>query len=225
MKGSRQVQPGTVISILALFVALGGTGYAALRIPNNSVGTKQLKKNAVTSAKVKNHSLLAVDFQANQLPTGPQGPKGDTGATGAKGDTGATGPKGDTGATGPAGPTASAFAQNSAGQALSGSPTVVNQATITTTVTSRIIADASIDVHSTAAANLYCFVTTDPGLLSSNDWSIRTNDDFTGDQNTGVIGAKVLPAGTYTVFAACGRNGSNGISYVESDLALTAAAS
>ena len=41
-----------VISLLALFVALGGTGYAALKLPKNSVGTKQLKNRAVRRAKL-----------------------------------------------------------------------------------------------------------------------------------------------------------------------------
>ena len=63
--------PALVVSVIALCVALGGTGYAAVVLPANSVGTKQLKKNAVTSAKVKNRSLLAADFQRGQLPGGP----------------------------------------------------------------------------------------------------------------------------------------------------------
>ena len=46
--------PALVVSVMALSVALGGTGYAAIVLPANSVGTKQIKKNAVTSAKVKN---------------------------------------------------------------------------------------------------------------------------------------------------------------------------
>ena len=58
-----------VIACLALGVALSGTSYAKiLALPVNSVGTPQLKANAVTSAKVKNHSLLAVDFKPGQLP-------------------------------------------------------------------------------------------------------------------------------------------------------------
>jgi hypothetical protein len=66
-----------------------GAGYAAGVLGPNTVGTKQLKKNAITSAKVKNRSLLAVDFKAGQLP---QGPKGDPGAPGAPGQQGLAGP-------------------------------------------------------------------------------------------------------------------------------------
>jgi len=73
--------PAMVVALLALFVALGGTGYAVTALPKNSVGAKQLKKravttkklrnNAVTSAKVRNRSLLARDFKAGELPSGP----------------------------------------------------------------------------------------------------------------------------------------------------------
>jgi hypothetical protein len=78
-----------VIACLALGVALSGTSYAKiLALPVNSVGTPQLKANAVISSKVKNRSLLAVDFKTGQLPAGAPGPKGDKGDTGAPGFSG-----------------------------------------------------------------------------------------------------------------------------------------
>ncbi|CAB4960476.1 unannotated protein [freshwater metagenome] len=89
------------IALAALFVALGGTSYAAVAIPRNSVGATQIRPNAVTSAKVRNGSLTAKDFKAGQLPAGKTGAAGTTGAPGA---TGAAGPAGPAGATGPQGP-------------------------------------------------------------------------------------------------------------------------
>lgn len=47
-----RVTPALVIATLALVVALGGTGYAALSIPRNSVGTSQLRNGSVTNAKI-----------------------------------------------------------------------------------------------------------------------------------------------------------------------------
>jgi hypothetical protein len=89
-----------VVALFALFVAMGGTGYAIATLPANSVGTKQLKKSAVTakklhknavkSRKVKDFSLLAKDFKLGQLPAGPKGDKGDRGAQGRPGPTFAT---------------------------------------------------------------------------------------------------------------------------------------
>jgi hypothetical protein len=82
-----------VIACIALGVALAGTSVAAIQaLPRNSVGTKQLKRNAVISSKVKNRSLLAVDFRAGQLPRGPAGPAGPAGAAGAAGAQGPAGP-------------------------------------------------------------------------------------------------------------------------------------
>ena len=79
-----------LVAYLALFVALGGTSYAAINLPAKSVGTKQLRAGAVKSSAVKDRSLLARDFKAGQLPAGAQGLPGSTGATGAVGTNGAT---------------------------------------------------------------------------------------------------------------------------------------
>jgi hypothetical protein len=75
-----------VIATIALFVALGGGAYAAVKLPSNSVGSGQLKANAVSSSKVKNESLLAKDFKSGELPSGPRGLEGPQGPKGDKGD-------------------------------------------------------------------------------------------------------------------------------------------
>jgi hypothetical protein len=46
-----------VIAYLALFVALGGTSYAAIKLPVGSVGTKQLRNGAVTNGKLAKGSV------------------------------------------------------------------------------------------------------------------------------------------------------------------------
>jgi hypothetical protein len=93
------------IAYVALFLALGGTSYAAIKIPAKSVGTKQLKNNAVTGAKVKNGSLLVADLKAGQLQPGAKGDKGDTGPQGLQGVQGTQGPQGDKGDAGSGGGT------------------------------------------------------------------------------------------------------------------------
>ncbi|MFY9577981.1 MAG: hypothetical protein WAQ33_01520 [Gaiellaceae bacterium] len=82
-----------LVGYLALFVALGGSSYAAAGklLPANSVGTRQ----------VIDHSLGAVDFKAGQIPAGPTG---DPGLPGPPGNRGPKGSKGDAGQAGPAGP-------------------------------------------------------------------------------------------------------------------------
>jgi hypothetical protein len=95
-----------LIAYLALFVALGGTSYAAISLPKNSVGSRQIKRGAVTSAKVRAGSLLARDFKKGELPAGAQGPQGPQGSTGPAGPVGPAGADGAPGAAGPAGLTA-----------------------------------------------------------------------------------------------------------------------
>jgi hypothetical protein len=104
----RRPSPALVVACIALLVALGGTSYATVvDVPRASVGTPQLKRNAVKAAKIApnavraghvlNGSLLAEDFRPGQLPSGP---KGENGEKGDKGDPGPPGPVwGDT--TGP----------------------------------------------------------------------------------------------------------------------------
>jgi hypothetical protein len=71
------------VALLALFLALGGSSYAATAklLPRNSVGSKQ----------VIDHSLLAKDFKRGQVPVGARGARGAVGAAGASGPPGATG--------------------------------------------------------------------------------------------------------------------------------------
>ncbi len=44
--------PSMAVAFAALIVALSGTAYAAVNLPANSVGTKQLKKHAVSLVKI-----------------------------------------------------------------------------------------------------------------------------------------------------------------------------
>jgi hypothetical protein len=86
------------MATVALFVALGGSSYAAVRLARNSVGSLQIKnrqvkrvdiaRGAVDSSRVADGSLLGRDFKAGELPRGPAGPPGAQGAQGPKGDTG-----------------------------------------------------------------------------------------------------------------------------------------
>src|SRR5919109_218602 len=80
--------PAMVIACVALLIVLGGTGYAAVQA---------LPRNSVTTVQVKDHSLLARDFRAGQLPRGPIGPVGPAGPAGPAGPQGPAGPPGPSG--------------------------------------------------------------------------------------------------------------------------------
>jgi hypothetical protein len=83
---SRLPSPATVIALIALFVALGGTSYALAR---NSIATKHLKRGAVTSDKIKDGTLLARDFKRGVLPRTTTAASGQAGARGEQGPAGA----------------------------------------------------------------------------------------------------------------------------------------
>ena len=88
-----------VLAATALFVALGGTSYAAITLPRASVGERELKRNAVTSTRVADRSLQRRDFARGVLgregeQAGPQGPAGPAGPAGPQGE---RGPQGEPG--------------------------------------------------------------------------------------------------------------------------------
>jgi hypothetical protein len=69
-----------VVSVIALFIALGGAGYAVTTLPKKSVGARQLKKGAVTPPKVAPATVEL--FRGQQGPPGQQGPQGQQGPPG-----------------------------------------------------------------------------------------------------------------------------------------------
>ena len=117
---------GNVVGTLALFIALGGVSYAAVTLPARSVGTKQLKSEAVTGAKVRNGTLTKKDFKTSSLPrgkagdAGQDGQPGDAGPAGARGEPGAPGLKGDAGPAGATGPQGAAGPTGPAGSSVTG---------------------------------------------------------------------------------------------------------
>jgi hypothetical protein len=67
-----------VMATIAVFIALGGTGYAALKLPKNSVGTKQIKNGAVTGKKVAAHTLTGNNLNLASLGTVPSATNAST---------------------------------------------------------------------------------------------------------------------------------------------------
>ena len=55
----RRPSASLVVSFVALFVALGGVGYAAIQLPADSVGNAQLKNGSVGNFKLKANSVGA----------------------------------------------------------------------------------------------------------------------------------------------------------------------
>jgi hypothetical protein len=114
---SRRPSPATIISLIALFVALGGTSYAAIAlVPKNSVGSAQVINGSLLKKDLSKKTVAAL--KGNRGLRGPAGPQGAAGSAGAAGDAGPAGATGAAGATGPVGATGPATGP--AGGALSG---------------------------------------------------------------------------------------------------------
>lgn len=63
----RMPSPAMVIACVALAVALGGTSYAAITLPRNSVGTLQLRANSITAVKLQTKSVGPNKLQLNAV--------------------------------------------------------------------------------------------------------------------------------------------------------------
>jgi hypothetical protein len=196
----------TVIAMLALVVALSAPAWAGT--VKNLITGKQIARNAITSPKVRDRSLLAKDFKKGQLP---------------KGDTGPTGPQG------PAGPALTGGAQDSSGTIgpIAGTMTDLVEAAETTGQVvlpwkGRITANGFADVDNAAAAisrtrcNLFISDGTGPnnGLTA---FSPNTFGDTPAVENYHVAvpltGFVVKPAGTYNIAVKCAVVTGTTVSY------------
>jgi hypothetical protein len=216
----KRPSPSLAVSLAALVVALGGTGYAVTRLPKNSVGTAQIKQNAVTGAKVKAGSLDASDFKAGALSAAAAGLAGTQGPTGPAGPQGPAGPTGATGATGPEGPTF-AFSDSqllASPVQITGNTTVISYPVtipraglLTGTVTGRVF-PSSGPVGDRALA--YCRVWMAPvnvAISQITPTSMVEMDFSPVDALLALSYAYAVPAaGTYTLSVRCSRDRPTG---------------
>ena len=174
--------PAFVIACVALFVAMGGTGYAATQFAAGQEGA--------TASKAK-------------AKRGPRGKAGPAGPAGAKGATGSQGPKGD---TGPAGAnTSSAFAQNAAViSSIGGTLVPMVTTSITTHSTGNILASGSVELFGeTSDEKATCRIKI--GTSSSLFYEVEPDDIGENNQIVDSVNFAVtnVPAGTYPVTLEC----------------------
>jgi len=76
-----------VMATTAVFVALGGTSYAAITLPRNSVGSNQIRSQAVRSSDIRDRTIAVRDIsrEARSSLKGERGPQGLRGPQGPAG--------------------------------------------------------------------------------------------------------------------------------------------
>jgi hypothetical protein len=206
--------PALVISVLALSVALGGTAYAGITIPNNSVGanqlkngavtTKKLKNGAVTTKKIKNGNVTASKINTTGLtvPNAQHANQADTAANATN-----LGGLASSSFT-----TASNYTQSSTAKPITSTvATIGSPIQITTAGTRRVIASAAVHATNGVAGTgvfLVCHITIDgPSGVNDTDYASPAGGFTIVDAAVSPLASAVVGAGTHTVTLLCAAVG------------------
>lgn len=187
-----------VMATLAVFMVLGGGAYAAAALPRNSVGAKQIRRDAVTRSKLADRSVGTAQLgrrsvTTNRLSRGVQRAlrrAGTPGPAGPRGLTGATGPRGSTGERGPAGPGARRINFSAEAEANPTPTTVLDLSGLVIVVACvQTGADVAMPITGTSADT----ATFNPTFTADNGTDLsQPNPTFTGNIQFS------MPAGTPT---------------------------
>src|SRR5436190_5065181 len=189
--------PALVVACIALFVALSGFGYAAIKLPKNSVGTKQLRngavtgkkiaKNVVTGTKVADDSLTGADVLESSLGRVPS-------AASATNATNATNATSATNAAKVGGLPASAFMRANRFYVGAGNPTAAT-ATPIVSIPNAIRLETDGDGDNTFEVRFL--------NLTADAWDLTTsqNNGLTGISPNGSVFVGAQPTNGFTYFA------------------------
>lgn len=103
-EGMKRLRKGVtfanVTSVVALFIALGGTSYAALTLPRNSVGSTQIRSRAVGPSELRTQAVSGRSVRDKSLTIKDVSPATRSALKGEQGAQGAQGPQGPAGNNG-----------------------------------------------------------------------------------------------------------------------------
>jgi len=190
----KKVQPATLIAMLALFVAIGGTATAASGLING----KSIKKGTVTAKQLKNKTITKGKLKP-ALVKSLKGAAGDQGAPGAQGVPGTQGAQGVPGANGIIQPLVQV-------QGSTNIPVDSEVTPITLNVPSgKYLVTAKTNLFSIASgAKASCSISNQDQELDSGRWNTVT----VGRGNVAM--QAVTPAGTTTIKLSCTVGATNG---------------
>ena len=80
---SARPSPALIVALVALFISIGGVGYAAAtigsaQIKNNSIRGKDIRNSTITGKDVKNNSLSGADILESKLGKVPSASSADS---------------------------------------------------------------------------------------------------------------------------------------------------
>ena len=92
----KQLSYANVVASLALVLALGGTAWAAVTLPRDSVASKQIRKDAVRSPEIRAEAVRSSEIQDEGIRLADIAAGARTALEGAEGPAGPPGPAGAT---------------------------------------------------------------------------------------------------------------------------------
>ena len=223
------------IGLLALFIALGGTSYAAVKLPRNSVGAQQIRAGAVKEGKLAKGVRTKLEQRAAAGATGPQGapgpagPKGDAGPAGVQGATGPAGPQGEQGPQGVPGPTSGGVGGTNTTIVLPAGSAVAGGTSVTLTQPGKVLVMlmGTFSVGCTSAGDCAREITatvggtTVPGAFAT----VKSDAGVNAEQTINAAGILTnVPAGTHDVRIASRNTGPSNSNGSKGDVRIVAVA-
>lgn len=90
----RNLTYSNVLATLAIFIALGGTSYAVLELPRNSVGSRQIRPKAVGATEIRANAVRSQEVKTRSLRLSDLSRAAQRTLKGQRGASGAPGPPG-----------------------------------------------------------------------------------------------------------------------------------
>jgi hypothetical protein len=214
-RGTGKLNYANLMATIAVFIALGGSAYAALKLPKNSVGTKQLKKNAVTGVKVKNGTLTDQDIDVSTLGRVPSAATAGSAATADRatiaGDADTLG-----GQPGSAFAQASRFVSGSASTVPASPQTIITIPGAFRVTTDGSGADAFFPRYENLSSQTWRFIQPNSSYTTAGPFE-TTSQEVTGTR-TGLILAQNVTDPTKFVLLLCGYAGTERMTHCQAML-------
>ena len=191
-----RISHGTVVAYLALFVALGGVGYAAAtgsidsrEIKNSTIRTKDLRNNEVRGADIRRDTVKGTDVDESSL-----GRVAQAGTADSAGNAGAlNGLRADQLVRTARADKANVLAANTSGQMLTTTITAPGPGFLT------IIASVEAIYPGSGSDQVECFLEVNGGKLENSERVLQISGDAETEDNCSTNATRPVAAGSHKV--------------------------